>query len=692
MVELQPLTCSGSATITAPGRGRLAARRAPTSPASATAVRWRTKSRTEPRGSRRDQSAASSASRERLTSRSAVSGWRRTAGGGAGRPARSAGGRRRRRASARARSAAARWSAGRPGSGRAPRAGAAGSRARPRARRPCRACAGGRSWSPCARSTERSSTGGRVSARTTAAASDGSASIRSQASTSRTSGRSKNAASPAKRKGTLRSSSAAATSRPSRQPEPAITQIRSGADLARGQAGARPRAPPPGPGRARSRSARSARRLARLRRDSPLAQERVDRGSGRARRRRQRPPRASRPPCTARAAAARRGTADRLGGRARRRGCPSGATRPSSRRPWARPASSSSSAITCRTARHRLGDVRALAQQAAELEHQVAAVEAAGLGEDPVVAGVELGELDLALGPLALGRADRRAVARERPLAQGSGRHRLGLEQVDRGAAGAPAGRPGCRGSRGGEAAARRRGRAGSPAGRRPDGGEERVEAGLGRVLAQQALGRSRIGADPELLVRRSSSGLGALAKRAARGARAGRRRARARRARRPDRACEAHGERLGAPGARGAQRRAAGPRRARRPAAAPRAQLAVRAHDSPCQLERYADPLRGAPPTRPHARSRLARCDAASRSRPIAPLFDAEPTIAGRTGLRRASARAATARWSSTARARTLSSPSSRRFTPTGRATSSRSPRSAARSPSATRRPTGAS
>ena len=62
-----------------------------------------------------------------------------------------------------------------------------------------------------ARSIERSSTGGRVTARTTAAESVGSASIRSQASTSRTSGRWKRAASPAKRNGTRRSSSAAAT-------------------------------------------------------------------------------------------------------------------------------------------------------------------------------------------------------------------------------------------------------------------------------------------------------------------------------------------------------------------------------------------------------------------------------------------------------------------------------------------------
>ena len=79
-----------------------------------------------------------------------------------------------------------------------------------------------------ARSTERSSTGGRVSARTTAAESFGSAIARSQAIVSRTSGRPKNAAEPALRKGMLRSSSAAAISRLSRPPAPATMQTSAG--------------------------------------------------------------------------------------------------------------------------------------------------------------------------------------------------------------------------------------------------------------------------------------------------------------------------------------------------------------------------------------------------------------------------------------------------------------------------------
>ncbi len=109
-----------------------------------------------------------------------------------------------------------------------------------------------------ARSAERRSTGGRVSARTTAAASNGSASIRSHASASRTSGRAKNDASPATRNGTLRSSSAAATSLPCRQPDADDHADPLGQGLAGREAAPRSRARPPGPARARPRSARSA--------------------------------------------------------------------------------------------------------------------------------------------------------------------------------------------------------------------------------------------------------------------------------------------------------------------------------------------------------------------------------------------------------------------------------------------------
>ena len=65
-------------------------------------------------------------------------------------------------------------------------------------------------WVTRARSIARSSTGGRASARTTAPASPGSTSSRSQASRSRTSARWKNAAAPASRYGTARSSNATA--------------------------------------------------------------------------------------------------------------------------------------------------------------------------------------------------------------------------------------------------------------------------------------------------------------------------------------------------------------------------------------------------------------------------------------------------------------------------------------------------
>ena len=87
-------------------------------------------------------------------------------------------------------------------------------------------------WVQRAMSTERSSIGARASARTTAGASPGSASSRSQASTSRTSARWKKAASPTKRCATARSSSATATACPSRAVSATITAIWPGATLA----------------------------------------------------------------------------------------------------------------------------------------------------------------------------------------------------------------------------------------------------------------------------------------------------------------------------------------------------------------------------------------------------------------------------------------------------------------------------
>ena len=57
---------------------------------------------------------------------------------------------------------------------------------------------------------------------------------------------------------------------------------------------------------------------------------------------------------------------------------------------------------------------------------------------------------------------------------------------------------------------------------RGPDGGEEGVEAGLDRVLAQQRLRRFLVGVDPELLVRAVEQRLGAGAKLGAGGPRSG--------------------------------------------------------------------------------------------------------------------------------------------------------------------------
>ena len=84
-----------------------------------------------------------------------------------------------------------------------------------------------------ARSIARSSTGGRASARTTAPASPGSTSRRSQASRSRTSARWKNAAAPDSRYGTARSSNATATAWPSPRTERTSTQTSSGATSSR---------------------------------------------------------------------------------------------------------------------------------------------------------------------------------------------------------------------------------------------------------------------------------------------------------------------------------------------------------------------------------------------------------------------------------------------------------------------------
>ncbi len=195
-------------------------------------------------------------------------------------------------------------------------------------------------------------------------------------------------------------------------------------------------------------------------------------------------------------------------------------------------------------------DVGAVAQQLAELEHQVAVVEASRLAQDAVVAGVEVGELDLALGALALGAPGRGALQRHPPLAQRRRRDRLDLQQVD--ATQQP--RQQARRVAADLVTAKRQLVDPVEEDREPvrgaNGGEERIEAGLERVVAQQALGHLLIGVDPELLVRPVEQLLGALAKLRARRARARQHENRLRAHAAAGECQQSQGERLGAPGA----------------------------------------------------------------------------------------------------------------------------------------------
>ena len=294
-----------------------------------------------------------------------------------------------------------------------------------------------------ARSAERSSTGGRVSARAAAAESSGSASTRSQAIASRTSGRWKSAAGPERWKGMPRSSIAAATGPPSRAGSSTSTQISSGEvpvaeqvlDLARHRLRLRPLVA------CSARSAAAASRNWLLERDHVAARvdlvepggvvalERVD-------------VLLAAPPLPASA-----GEDRPLGRRS-----PPRARRPS-RAGSGRRSRSRTSARSC--------------EQPAEGEEDVAAVEAAGVGEDPVVGGAELGQLGL-------------------------GRVGAGLQLRRSAPAGGRAGRPGCRGSRWLRSGSSSR-RSSSIARRsaRPSDVEEGVEPRRVGVLAQQPLAES---------------------------------------------------------------------------------------------------------------------------------------------------------------------------------------------------------
>ena len=331
-----------------------------------------------------------------------------------------------------------------------------------------------------------------MSARTTAAASPGSASIRSQASASRTSGRPKKAASPAKRNGTLRSSRAAA--------------------VALAPSGAGDHADPLG------RHLTGGEQLLDLARDRSclgavvLTAPEAHRLRGCAGRRCST---SAAPGCARRkassAARRRRSAASPAPGRRRRRGS---LVRQRIEHLPVRQAGILELVghQVAKTTSHVLTDVGANAQQLAELEHQVAAVEAARLAEDPVVAGVEVRELDLALGAFALGCRAGGALERHGPLAQRGGRHRLRLEHVDAtqqarqqpGGVAAdlvPAkGKPSTRSSR----IARR-----SAA---PTVVKNGSRPALDRVIAQERLGGLLVGLDPELRVRAVEQDLGALA------------------------------------------------------------------------------------------------------------------------------------------------------------------------------------
>ena len=289
-------------------------------------------------------------------------------------------------------------------------------------------------WVQRARSIARSSTGGRASARTTAPASPGSTSSRSQASRSRTSARWKKAAAPDEPVG-----HGALLQRRGDRLALALDRAHEHADVLRARRprarpAARRRPRPPAPARARSRSARTrprppARPGARRARfvDPPL-------GSGAT---------------TARAAARirspaaealaqahdRRRPATRRGSRRcssstapRKRWIdwssspatvtlPCSATSRRSSRPWAKLVSwklvdehvrGSGAARRARTC----GLVRSSRNACSD---EVAEVERARLGEHAVVGGVDRGELALARGPRPVGLGLLRAASPPRP-------------------------------------------------------------------------------------------------------------------------------------------------------------------------------------------------------------------------------------------------------------------------------------
>src|SRR6187549_2915023 len=125
-----------------------------------------------------------------------------------------------------------------------------------------------------------------------------------------------------------------------------------------------------------------------------------------------------------------------------------------------------------------------LGEQLVEGEEDVAAVEAAGRGEDAVVGGGQLAHLLVGRAGAGLQRVDPLQQPRQqagRVAADLVGAQRQLVEAVEQH----------------------------RQALRRPDHVEEGIESGCGRVLAQQALAELVPGADPELLVGRLERGFG---------------------------------------------------------------------------------------------------------------------------------------------------------------------------------------
>ena len=299
-------------------------------------------------------------------------------------------------------------------------------------------------WVQRARSIARSSTGGRASARTTAPASPGSraAAARRAGRAPRRAGRTR----PRPPAGTGRRAPPARRRPPAPRPRPTRTrtQTSSGATPSRTRAARRP-PPPPAPARARSRSARTRRRPAARPADGS-SRFSIRPGSGAT---------------TAAAAARIRSPERRLSvsarraPRATRRGSrrtffvdaprkrviaasSSAATQrlpwsvTSSRRSrfWAKFVSWNSSTSTWRKrAASRARMSRLAAQEPERVQDEVARVEHPALLEQPVVRGVERGELALAHG------ADARGLAvlgqRRRPGRVVGGGDELVLEPID---------------------------------------------------------------------------------------------------------------------------------------------------------------------------------------------------------------------------------------------------------------------